>query len=196
MNIQSSAPLDKATRVVAGATRSRYDSVSIALHWTTVTLVLLQFLLAEFWEFFARPTRHLMIVAHMSFGIVLAVVVLFRIIWRLMPAHEMPPIVSGWTEKASKAVHYLLYAMLIAQTVLGFALRWGGGEAMNFFGLLIPSPLTPYARSTRHLVGDLHNWLGWAIIIVAAGHALAALYHHFVLRDNVLNRMLPRGAMR
>lgn len=190
-----SRPLDKTTRIAAGATRTRYDSASIALHWTTVALVLTQFLLAEFWGFFARPERHVMIVLHMSFGILLAAVVLVRIIWRLIPGHEMPPAVSGWTETASKFVHGLLYAMLIAQAAIGFELRWAGNEAMNFFGLLIPSPFAPLSRSTHHLLGDAHNWLGWAIVVVAAGHALAALYHHFFLRDNVLRRMLPGGAL-
>ena len=41
-------------------------------------------------------------------------------------------------------------------------------------------------------IGDLHNWVGWAIVIIAAAHAAAALFHHYVLRDDVLTRMLPR----
>lgn len=195
MNNSISSEFDAATRIAAGATRTRYDSASIALHWTTVALVLMQFLLAEFWGFFARPERHTMIMLHMSFGILLAAVVAIRIVWRFIPGHEMPPATSGWMEIASKFVHGLLYAMLIAQVALGFELRWAGNEAMSFFGLLIPSPFAPLSRSTRHLLGEAHNWLGWAIVIVAAGHALAALYHHFHLRDNVLRRMLPGGAL-
>jgi len=38
---------------------------------------------------------------------------------------------------------------------------------------------------------EWHEKIGWAIIIVALGHAAAALYHHFVLKDRVLRRMLP-----
>jgi cytochrome b561 len=73
--------------------------------------------------------------------------------------------------------------------------RWSEGEAMSFFGLLIPSPLSPVARETHHQLQEIHGWIGWGIVIVALGHAAAALYHHFVLRDSVLVRMLPRGTI-
>lgn len=106
----------------------------------------------------------------------------------------MPAIVSGWTQLASKAVHYLLYTLLAAEAVLGFTLRWSGGEAMSFFGLPIPAPFAAWSRAAHHQVGELHEKVGWAIIIVALGHAAAALYHHYVLRDRVLVRMLPGRA--
>ena len=77
--------LNEATRVAAAATRTHYDSTSIALHWITVALVLLNFASAELWGLFARPTRHLMIVSHMSLGILLSIVVVVRIVWRFMP---------------------------------------------------------------------------------------------------------------
>ncbi|MBS0524386.1 MAG: cytochrome b/b6 domain-containing protein, partial [Proteobacteria bacterium] len=131
------------------------------------------------------------VVAHMAFGIVLAAVVVARVGWRLVPGHQMPSAVSGWVELASKAVHWLLYALLAAEAVLGFLLRWSGNEAMSFFGLQIPPPFAPFSKAAHHLIGDLHEWNGWAIVILAAGHAAAALYHHYVLRDRVLSRMLP-----
>lgn len=184
-------PVAAATRVAAGDDRTRYDLMAISLHWATVVLVLANFLLALTWDGAPRPTRHLMIVAHMSFGVLLSVIVPLRIVWRLIPGHQMPPAVSGLVELASKAVHYLLYAMLLAEAVLGFVLRWSGGEAMSFFGLAIPSMLPTVSRPTHHLIGELHQWNGYAIVALAAGHAGAALYHHLIVRDRVLSRMLP-----
>jgi|GEM_PF-82643 len=180
-----------ATRVAAGDDRTRYDGVAMALHWLTVPLVLAQFGLAELWGYPAKPTRHLMIVAHMSFGIILAVVIPLRIAWRLVPGHQVSPASSGWVEIASKAVHYLLYALLLCEAVLGFVLRWSGHEAMSFFGLLIPPPFPPFSHPAHKLVGRIHELVGWAIIVTAAGHAAAALFHHVVLRDGLLCRMLP-----
>ncbi len=129
---KSRPAIDTATRIAAGDDRTSYDRFAITLHWLTVALVLTQFALAETWGWFDRPARHLMIVAHMSFGIILSAVIVTRTLWRLFPGHRMPPAVSGWVELASKAVHYLLYAMLVSEAALGFILRWSGNEAMSF----------------------------------------------------------------
>lgn len=181
----------EATRIVAGGDRVRYDSFAVALHWATALLVVLQFVLAEFWGFAPRHTRQEMIVAHMSFGILFTLVLIVRIGWRLTPGHRVLDGTTGLVELASKTVHDLLYALLATQAVLGFVLRWSGNEAMSFFGLLIPPPFAPFSKSAHELMGVAHNWIGWAIIILAAGHAAAALFHHYVLCDDVLSRMLP-----
>jgi cytochrome b561 len=191
MNTSATPGIVAATRIAAGDDRTRYDNLSITLHWLTALLVLTQFALAEVWGFFPRPTRHVMIAAHMSFGILLTAVLVARIAWRLTPGHKIRAAVTGWVELASKAVHYLLYGLLAAQAVLGFVLRWSGNEAMSFFGLLIPPPFAPFSKPAHHLIGEAHNWVGWAIIILAAGHAAAALFHYFALRDDVLWRILP-----
>lgn len=182
---------DIATRIAAGDDRTRYDAFAIALHWITVALVLVQFILGVTWGWFPKPTRHVMIVTHMSLGIILSAVIVIRIAWRLVPGHQMPAAVSGWVEIASKAVHYLLYTMLVAEAILGFVQRWSGNESMSFFGLQIPPPFAPFSKPMHRLIGDLHEWNGWAIVILAAGHAAAALYHHYKLHDRVLARMLP-----
>ena len=190
----SEPTVDQATRIAAGATRSRYDGVSIALHWLTVLLVLSLFALGELWGFAQRPLRGELVTVHMSLGILLGVAVAARIVWRLMPGHQVTPVANGLTDRLARMVHWLLYALLIIQSLFGWFVRWSEGEAMSFFGLLIPSPLTPVARATHHQIQEYHGWVGWAIVIVALGHGAAALYHHFVLRDSVLVRMLPRGA--
>ncbi|MDJ0389953.1 cytochrome b [Roseomonas sp. E05] len=182
-----------ATRIIAGDDRTQYDRVAMTLHWLTAALVLAQFALSQTWEFFERPGRHLLIVTHMSFGILLTLVVVGRIAWRLVPGHQVPAAAAGWRERAAKAMHYLLYALLVAEAVLGYVLRWSGDEAMSFFGLLIPPPFAPFSRSAHHLVGEAHEFIGWAIVVLAAAHAAAALYHHFILRDGLLWRMLPGG---
>lgn len=174
----------------ASAASRAYDPVAIAFHWTTAALVVTLFALAEVWGFFPKPERHLLIVAHMSFGIILTVVIVGRIVWRATLSRRMPPIAAGWMEAASRIVHLALYAMLAAQAVLGFAFRWSGDEAMSFFGLEIPSPWVT-SKPVHELIAESHELLGWAIVIVAAGHAAAALYHHYVLKDGVLGRMLP-----
>ena len=89
---------------------------------------------------------------------------------------------------ASTTVHYLLYALLATEAVLGFLSRWEGNEAMSFFGVQIPPPFTGSGQKMAHQLQDIHNWVGWTIVVVAVGHALAALYHYYVLKDRVLGR--------
>lgn len=186
--------LDMATRIAAGDAATSYDRVSIALHWTTALLVVANFGLAETWDWFAEPVTELMEDTHMSLGVLLTAAVVARVIWRLLPGHAVGAITSGWVRLASKSVHYLLYVLLAAQAMLGFAFRWGAGRPMEFFGTGIPPLIGEIARADRRFLRELHEWNGWGIIIIAGLHAAAALYHHYVLKDRVLERMLPSVA--
>jgi cytochrome b561 len=194
MNDSPRTAFDTATRIAAGDDGTSYDRVAIALHWATAVLVVANFTLAQTWDWFAKPEKQLMEATHMSFGVLLAAVIVARIAWRLIPGHQVPALNAGWVKLASKATHYLLYALLIAEAALGFAFRWGAGRPMAFFGTSIPPLIGEIARPDRRFLRELHEWTGWAIIVLAAVHALAALYHHYVLKDRMLRRMLPRAA--
>jgi cytochrome b561 len=194
MSDSNSTTFDAATRIAAGDDGTIYDGVAIALHWATAFLVIANFALAQTWDWFAKPTRGLMEDTHMSFGVLLTLVVVARIVWRLMPGHQVSSLEAGWMRLASKATHYLLYVLLVAEAGLGFAFRWGAGRPMEFFGAGIPPLIGEMARPLRRELREFHEWIGWAIIAVALLHALAALYHHYVLKDRVLRRMLPQAA--
>jgi cytochrome b561 len=87
----------------------------------------------------------------------------------------------------------MLYALLVAQIGLGFALRWLQGGELSFFGLFSLPSLLARSRDTAEVLEFLHKWNGWAIVLLAAGHAAMALLHHYWLKDGVLRRMLPAG---
>jgi len=182
---------DTATRIAAGDDGTNYDRVAIALHWTTAFLVIANFTLAQTWDWFPKPTKDLMEDTHMSFGVLLAAVVIARLVWRWLPRHQVSSLEAGWVRLSSKATHYLLYGLLVIEAGLGFAFRWGAGRPMEFFGLGIPPLTGMMGKALRHDLREIHEKIGWAIIILALIHALAALYHHYVLKDRVLERMLP-----
>jgi cytochrome b561 len=194
MTDQSS--FDTATRIAAGDDGTTYDGVAIALHWFTALLVFANFALAQTWDWFAKPTKGLMEHAHMSFGVLLTAAIFARLIWRWLPGHQVSSLEAGWVKLASKGTHYLLYVLLIAEAALGFAFRWGAGRPMAFFGTGIPPMIGEMARPLRRELREFHEWTGWAIIVLALLHALAALYHHYALKDRVLVRMLPSGRQR
>ncbi|MDK4807832.1 MAG: cytochrome b [Novosphingobium aromaticivorans] len=171
----------------------RYDAITILLHWVTALLVVTLFGLAEFWGFLPRgtPLRHELQGLHISLGLVLAVVATLRVVWRLMFGRTLPEIESTLPYWAAKGVHYLLYILLGGQVVLGFVFRWAQGEAFTFFGLFaVPSAFAP-DKALAQTIGEAHELVGWAIILLAGLHAAAALFHHYALRDSTLKRMLP-----
>ena len=184
---------ETATRIVAGDDGTTYDGVAIFLHWATALLVFTNFALAQVWDLFAKPVRGLLEDAHMSFGVLLTAVIGARIIWRFIPGNQVSSIEAGWMRIASKTVHYVLYLLLITEAALGFAFRWGAGRPIAFFGTGIPPLIGEMARPLRRELREFHEWAGWAIIAIALLHAIAALYHHYALKDRVLVRMLPSG---
>jgi cytochrome b561 len=185
------AERDAFTSIAAAGDRANYDNVAITLHWLTALLVVTQFALAETWDWFPNDTREAMQSTHISFGMLLTIVVAARLIWRWTPGHYRSPLAVGWMLVASNAVHYLLYLLLVVQACLGWTIGWSAGHPIHFFGLPISGPIDALARPTRHELREIHEKVGWTIIILAFGHAMAALYHHYGLHDRVLGRMLP-----
>jgi cytochrome b561 len=171
---------------------SRHDTVTMALHWATALLVVTLFALAEIWGFLPHgtPLRRGMQAVHISLGMLLAAVFLFRLVWRSVLARRLPPAVTGLQHVAATAMHTALYVLLAAQVVLGFLYCWAERPA-SFFGLFaIPSPLV-ISHAANGWIGMLHEDNAWVIICLAGAHAVVALLHHHVLRDGVLRRMLP-----
>jgi cytochrome b561 len=176
--------------VAAGSAASRYDRTTIVLHWLTALLVLALFALAMVWDFFPRDARKQMESLHISLGIVLAAVLLLRLAWRATRGRRLPLAVEGLQGKAAKAMHYLLYLLLVAQVLLGLAWRWAQAEAFQFFGLFPLRLATVRDGPLAHTLGELHDVVGWTIVVLAGLHAAVALIHHYVLKDAVLQRML------
>jgi cytochrome b561 len=171
---------------------ARYDATTILLHWLTAAIVLFQFLSAEFWDFFSRPEKHLLILSHMSLGVLLTAILVLRLTWRFFFGRKISEENPTILDRSASALHFLLYALLAAQMPLGFFTRWTDNHPLNVFGLLIPSPVGPCSKATGQFVDQIHDINAWIIMGLAAVHSLAALIHHFVWHDEVLRRMLPR----
>ncbi|RWM35223.1 cytochrome b [Mesorhizobium sp.] len=173
-----------------------YNSTQKFLHWALFALVILLYALTYGEEFYSRgdPAVDAIWRLHISFGLLLAAFVLWRVVLRgLRGTPGLPAEMSRLEQTAAKAGHVILYGLLIALPVLGILLTWFRGDALSFFGLFaIPSPFTPDKATARN-IRELHELCANGILIAAGLHALAALYHHFVRRDGVLARMLPGG---
>ncbi len=176
----------------------RYNRGMILLHWATALLVLVLFASAEIWDFGERggAFRNNLKLVHFAAGILLTAVFLCRIVWRLMSRQSIPAAEKGLMGLAAKGAHYALYLGLVAQIALGFLWRWSQGRSVDFFNLFSVPPLLNISQDYRHQLGELHENIAWFIIIVSVVHAAAALFHHIVLKDRVLTRMIPSLATR
>jgi cytochrome b561 len=120
-------------------------------------------------------------------GILFAAVLVLRLIWRATRGVQLPPVDTGVRHRLAQTVHIGLYVLLAAQVVFGFL--WAQSPTLSFFGLFPIPSLIDFTREQQHVIGTLHAYTGWIIIIVAAGHAVAALLQHYAVGNRLIARM-------
>jgi cytochrome b561 len=172
----------------------RYGAVTLTFHWLTVLLVMLGWMLGEWGDVFPKgPARDAALFVHMSAGLAIIALVALRLAWRLVDA-PLPPEPTRFGragEFASRVGHLALYALLIGVTVSGIATQFSRGNPLPIFGFTeILSPWTA-DRAFSRSVKEVHETLANVLMIAAALHAVAALAHHYLLRDRTLARMWP-----
>ena len=178
--------------------RGRFDILTIFVHWLTVAAVL--FLLASGWGFALVEGTVVfkpLLMLHRSTGVALWGLTLLRFLWRRSFA-TFPPFpanLSKLMELAAKASEYALYLLLVLQPLTGIADTLLRGRPFDLFGHTIPA-LLPRLVDIAGGFHELHEWGAWALAGLAGTHALAALFHHTVLRDDVLEAMLPLARRR
>lgn len=172
----------------------RFDATSIVLHWLTVLLIVGQFTTVWLHEAVGHGTSlgFELLVAHRTMGVTTWAIVLARVLWRrwfayLPPFPESMPKLQQWIAKANE---YGLYALLLVQPVTGLGEAVLHGRPFTLFIWQVPALLAPDA-AIRGLFVKAHELGGNALLALIGLHASAALFHGFVLRDGVLQRMLP-----
>ncbi|GAB2498691.1 cytochrome b [Arenimonas alkanexedens] len=171
----------------------RYAPSRRALHWLMFVGVVLAFIFIEGRVWFERgtPARLGMVQAHFWIGITLLALMLPRLLLAFSgPAPAVLPALPAWQALPAKAVHLLLYAMLVVQPLLGLATAWTDDKAIliPLTQIALPTLLAPN-EALAGQIEDLHKLLGTAFYWVVGLHVAAALYHHFVRRDDTLRRM-------
>jgi cytochrome b561 len=174
----------------AGTQGLRHDSTTIALHWISALLVVVLWTIGQTVDVFPNgPLRIDYRSVHIMLGVALAAVLLVRLGWRLTRRETLPPLGHGVLRAIARATHWLLYVLLAIAVGLGAANVWVRGDSiLNLFRV---PPYDPGNRALMHLVGGWHALAANTLLIVAGVHAAAALFHHYVLRDATLRRMLP-----
>ena len=187
----SSRPRSPTDNRVAIHDIDAYDKRTIHFHWLTAALVAALWVLAHLIDDFPKGMPRIAARStHIVVGLLLAIVVARRIQWRLRSGRQLPGVGPRWLAAAAKAAHGLLYIGLVAVLLLGIANAWARGDTL--FRLVTIPKLLPGHPQLKPTIEALHMYVANGLLILAGLHALAALVHHFVLKDNVLRRMLGR----
>lgn len=184
--------------------RTHYDPLSRALHWLTAVAVVVAFVLGP--EHFGRlmrdgldPATRSDIVWHESLGVLIFTLTLLRLLWVALRPAAPTFALTGWMNAASKLAHLGLWALLLALPTTAILALGSEGHPLTLLGGLRINEMPLIAQAAiAHWTdwGEVHGLLGDVLMYLAGLHAIAAIYHHVILKDGVLRSMLPPGLLR
>jgi cytochrome b561 len=178
-----------------GSRTDHYPATSKWLHWLVAASVLTTAPVAiAMTRVDKGATQDTLFAFHKSIGVLILVLMILRLINRLVVGAPIPePGIAAWQKTASAFVHTSFYVLLIAMPIVGYIATSAYGAPPSFFGLFTLPPITGQDEALATQLFTLHRWVGYLLILLVLTHIGAALYHHFVRGDNVLQRMLPRA---
>ncbi|MDQ0394440.1 cytochrome b [Labrys monachus] len=168
-----------------------YGTVAVILHWAIALLIVIAFGLGLTIDAFPESWTGAVVNVHVLVGLSVLVLSIVRLAWRL--THRPPPLpdtVGALSRGAAAVIHVLLYVLMILIPAIGIPTLLFRGRGIDFGLFQTGSPFARTPEIFRPLT-EVHELASYALIALAAGHALAALYHQFADRDGVLRRMLP-----
>jgi cytochrome b561 len=170
-----------------------YPPLSKLLHWSVAITMLVQLPLGLSLVYLELGAwQDALFNFHKSLGVVIFVLMVWRILNRVLVGAPAPePTIARWQRSVSSAVHGTLYLLLLVQPVVGYLANSAFGASTPIFGLFeIPAAVTANEELANRLFA-LHGWIGVTLLVLIAIHIAAALQHHVIRKDGVLQRMLP-----
>lgn len=174
-------------------TTSRYGSLSIGIHWLMLLLFIAVYACIELRELYPKGSdpREALKTWHFMLGMLVFVLVWARLAARLSgPAPAIRPEPPNWQQLSASLLHLALYALMIGMPLSGWLLLSAAGKPIPFFGLQLPALISENKELAKQ-IKELHETIGTAGYYLIGLHAAAALYHHYIKRDNTMARMLP-----
>ena len=175
----------------------RYDTMAIALHWVLAIALTGIFAMGLYMaDLPFSPQRLKLYNWHKWAGITILTLSLLRLLWR---ATHRPPALSEaiaramptWQLRAYHATHTLMYALFFAVPLMGWAYSSAAGFPIVVFGVLPLPDWVPVSKALAETLKPLHGLLAWLLAGLVGLHVAAALKHHFIDKDGLLQRMLP-----
>lgn len=178
-----------------GTRTDHYPATSKLLHWLVAGCVLTTAPVAITMTYVSEgPTQDMLYDFHKSLGVLILLLMILRLINRIaVGAPIADPGIEPWQKAVSSVVHTSFYVLLLAMPIVGYIANSAYGTPTPFFGLFHLPPIVGKNEALATQLFTVHRWVGFLLIILVLMHVSAALYHYVIRRDNVLQRMLPRG---
>jgi cytochrome b561 len=172
----------------------RYTPTAIALHWLVAVFIVANLLGGLYMTGLTLSPQKLKYFSwHKWAGVTIFALSALRLLWRL--SHAAPALPGGmpaWQRSAAHASHCLLYALFFAVPLAGWLFSSAEGFQTVYLGLVPLPDLLDKDKELAHVLRLVHKYLAWGLGLVVVTHIAAALKHHFVDRDDVLQRILPQ----
>jgi len=175
-------------------TSDRYGSLSIGLHWIMLLLLIAVYACIELRVFFPKGSdlRSALKTWHFMLGLSVFILASLRLTARLTNPVDLIELAMPWWSKfLSKLMQITLYVFMIGMPLAGWLLLSAEGKPIPFFGLQLPA-LIGESKDLAELIKEIHATIGTIGYFLIGLHAAAALFHHYVLKDNTLLRILPK----
>ncbi|WP_317203321.1 cytochrome b [Janthinobacterium sp.] len=174
-------------------TTRKYSVPTVAIHWLMLFLLAAVYAAMELRDIFPKGSaeRNAMKTWHFMLGLSVLGLVALRLVARMLGS--APPIVPApprWQISLAHSLHLALYSLMIGLPLLGWLLLSAAGKPVPFFGVELPALLAP-DKALAEQIKEIHETFATIGYFLIGAHALAALFHHYVVRDNTLRRMLP-----
>lgn len=172
-----------------------YTRTAQVLHWLMAIIFIVAWIIGFYSGNFLSydvdgSFKGSVITLHKNIATTIIFLVMIRIFWRYThPAPELPNTMSPIMKRFAHLGHLALYFMLLALPITGCLFSWSAGHPAPVLYLFNLPTLVAENPAITAIVKPLHVYISWAVGLLLAGHILAALKHHFVDKDNVLNSM-------
>ncbi|MGO9934598.1 MAG: cytochrome b [Steroidobacteraceae bacterium] len=173
----------------APAVSLRYGPWAIAAHWILFVLLVVVGTLGLLHDSWPKHSQAFWINIHALLGLSLWTLLMLRFLGRLQNPPPPPPAdLSRAMRRLARAVHLTLYALLFVIPIFGIVTFIWHGRSLDL-GITQINFGVAKNRAIFEPTEDIHGYLAYAVFALAAAHAVAALWHHFVNRNAVLGRM-------
>lgn len=173
-------------------TEDSYGTIAKLFHWiialAIISLITVGFTMSSMAP---SPDKYELYGMHKASGVMVLMLVILRLIWKFSNKSVLPP--AGFPKilaLAAASGHFMLYAFMFMMPVSGLLMSYFGGHDVNVFGMFTIEAVLEKNSQLSGLFHEIHTIGIWAFIAVIVMHVGAALYHHFIRKDNVLMRMI------